>query len=113
MSGFVCPRCHGESDIFIPSTGGADRLCKEENLRLLGKIPLDPRIGKACDMGQSYMDQYPDSKATEAYLNIVECKLCLGPCRDISLIMLHYSLTRGRWRHIVDSIIQVTDVKYM
>lgn len=74
MSGFVCPSCHGQSDIFIPSTGGADRMCQEEGLRLLGKIPLDPRIGKSCDTGTSYMDQYPDSPATAAYLDIVQCE---------------------------------------
>lgn len=72
MSGFVCPSCHGESDIFMPSTGGAEGLCKEMGLELLGKIPLDPRIGKCCDFGTSYLDEYPESKATQAYLDIVE-----------------------------------------
>jgi Mrp family chromosome partitioning ATPase len=72
MSGFVCPTCRGESDIFIPSTGGAPQLCIETGLELLGKVPLDPRIGKACDTGVSFLDQYPDSPATTAYLDIVE-----------------------------------------
>lgn len=72
MSGFVCPSCHGQSDIFIPSTGGAERMCKEMGLKLLGKIPLDPRIGKSCDSGRSFIDDYPESPATQAYLDIVE-----------------------------------------
>lgn len=72
MSGFVCPSCHGQSDIFIPSTGGAVTLCKEMDLTLLGKVPLDPRIGKSCDYGTSFIDEYPESPATEAYLDIVD-----------------------------------------
>ena len=72
MCGFVCPSCKGESDIFIPSTGGAKKLCEEMDLTLLGKVPLDPRIGKACDFGTSYIDEYPDSPATTAYLDIVD-----------------------------------------
>lgn len=72
MSGFVCPSCHGQSDIFIPSTGGADSLCKEMDLTLLGQVPLDPRIGKCCDYGTSFIDEYPESPATDAYLDIVD-----------------------------------------
>ncbi|CAD6570430.1 MAG: cytosolic Fe-S cluster assembly factor nbp35 [Cyphobasidiales sp. Tagirdzhanova-0007] len=72
MSGFVCPSCKGESEIFIPSTGGATILCKEMGLTLLGKVPLDPRIGKCCDFGKSFIDEYPDSPASIAYLDIVD-----------------------------------------
>ncbi len=50
MAGFVCPACHGRSDIFYPSTGGAKALCEELGLKFLGSVPLDPRIGKCCDM---------------------------------------------------------------
>ncbi|KAI8981734.1 P-loop containing nucleoside triphosphate hydrolase protein [Mycotypha africana] len=72
MSGFVCPNCHGESVIFPPTTGGAKALADEFGLELLGKIPLDPRVAKSCDMGQSFLDEYPESPASEAYLQIIE-----------------------------------------
>lgn len=72
MSGFVCPSCGGESDIFIPSTGGAEQMAKEWGVELLGKVPLDPRIGKSCDFGVSFLDEYPESPASVAYLNIVD-----------------------------------------
>merc|ERR1711939_1194030 len=50
MAGFVCPSCGGQSDIFVPSTGGAEQLAKEmQGIEVLGSVPLDPRIGKACD----------------------------------------------------------------
>ncbi|EPQ31774.1 uncharacterized protein PFL1_01106 [Pseudozyma flocculosa PF-1] len=72
MAGFVCPACHGRSDIFHPSTGGAKALCEELGLNFLGSIPLDPRIGKCCDLGESFVDEYPDSPASHAYLDVIE-----------------------------------------
>ena len=72
MAGFVCPSCHGRSDIFYPSTGGAKALCEELDLRFLGSVPLDPRIGKCCDMGESFVDEFPDSPASIAYTHIID-----------------------------------------
>ncbi|KAG1168889.1 hypothetical protein G6F70_008840 [Rhizopus microsporus] len=72
MSGFVCPNCHGESVIFPPTTGGAEALAKEFGIPLLGRIPLDPRVAKSCDMGVSFLDEYPDSPACIAYEDIIE-----------------------------------------
>lgn len=72
MSGFVCPSCKTESQIFAPTTGGAAAMGKELGIELLGKVPLDPRIGMTCDQGQSFLDEYPESPATAAYLDIVQ-----------------------------------------
>ncbi|KAJ1680200.1 cytosolic Fe-S cluster assembly factor nbp35 [Spiromyces aspiralis] len=72
MAGFVCPHCHSESKIFYPTTGGAKAMCEELGIPLLGSIPLDPQIGKACDFGQSFIDINPSSPATKAYLSIIE-----------------------------------------
>lgn len=72
MAGFVCPACHGRSDIFYPSTGGAKALCDELGLEFLGSVPLDPRIGKCCDLGESFVDEYPESPASTAYLEIID-----------------------------------------
>ncbi|SJX64315.1 probable NBP35-nucleotide-binding protein [Sporisorium reilianum f. sp. reilianum] len=72
MAGFVCPSCTGYSDIFYASTGGARALCDELGLQFLGSIPLDPRIGRCCDLGVSFTDEYPDSPATRAYLDVIE-----------------------------------------
>ncbi|GAA5833628.1 hypothetical protein JCM5353_006596 [Sporobolomyces roseus] len=71
MSGFVCPSCGGESDIFIPSTGGAEELAKEWGIEVLGKVPLDPRIGKTGDFGMSFLEEYPDSPASVEYRKVV------------------------------------------
>ncbi|KAF7318000.1 Cytosolic Fe-S cluster assembly factor NBP35 [Mycena kentingensis (nom. inval.)] len=72
MSGFVCPSCKTESQIFKPSTGGGKRLAEETGIELLGCIPLDPRIGKSADYGVSFIDEYPDSPASIAYLDIID-----------------------------------------
>ncbi|KAF9174281.1 cytosolic Fe-S cluster assembly factor nbp35 [Entomortierella chlamydospora] len=71
MAGFVCPSCKGESVIFAPTTGGAKKMAADMNVRFLGSIPLDPRIGKSCDQGVSFLEEYPDSPATLAYQDII------------------------------------------
>jgi hypothetical protein len=37
----------------------------------LGAVPLDPRIGVACDYGESFFDAYPESPACDALLEII------------------------------------------
>nr|XP_014339251.1 PREDICTED: cytosolic Fe-S cluster assembly factor NUBP1 isoform X4 [Bos mutus] len=72
MSGFICPKCQRESQIFPPTTGGAEAMCQDLKIPLLGKVPLDPRIGKSCDKGQSFLVEAPDSPATVAYRSIIQ-----------------------------------------
>ncbi|XP_033630001.1 cytosolic Fe-S cluster assembly factor nubp1-A-like [Asterias rubens] len=71
MSGFVCPKCKNESQIFPPTTGGAEKMADDLKIPFLGKLPLDPRIGKCCDEGKSFFEEVPDSPATHAYLSII------------------------------------------
>uniref|UniRef100_A0A8C4PDM6 NUBP iron-sulfur cluster assembly factor 1, cytosolic n=1 Tax=Dromaius novaehollandiae TaxID=8790 RepID=A0A8C4PDM6_DRONO len=72
MSGFICPKCKNESQIFPPTTGGAEKMCQNLNISLLGKVPLDPQIGKSCDKGQSFLSEVPDSPATSSYRSIIQ-----------------------------------------
>ncbi|KAF2764924.1 P-loop containing nucleoside triphosphate hydrolase protein [Teratosphaeria nubilosa] len=71
MSGFVCPKCTHTSEIFRASTGGGRRLAKETAIPFLGAVPLDSRIGMACDYGESFMDAYPDSPTCMALREVV------------------------------------------
>lgn len=71
MSGFVCPNCKHQSQIFRASTGGARKLAEEQKIPFLGAIPLDPRIGMACDYGESFLDAYPDSPACKGIREVV------------------------------------------
>lgn len=71
MSGFVCPKCTHKSQIFKATTGGASRLAKETGIPFLGAVPLDPRIGMACDYGESFFDSFPDSPACQSLRDVV------------------------------------------
>jgi len=72
MSGFVCPKCTHQSDIFRPTTGGGRQLAKDTGIPFLGAVPLDPRIGMSCDFGESFFDNFGDSPACEALLDVVK-----------------------------------------
>lgn len=92
MAGFVCPSCGGHSDIFIPSTGGADGLAKEWGVELLGSVPLDPRIGKAGDFGGDFMEEWPESRAALAYESIVSSEFIP---RSVFWIELTTTISQG------------------
>ncbi|TPX18936.1 uncharacterized protein E0L32_011414 [Thyridium curvatum] len=72
MSGFVCPKCTHESQIFQATTGGGKALAEEMDIPFLGAVPLDPRIGMACDYGESFFDSFPDSPACKALKVVVQ-----------------------------------------
>lgn len=72
MSGFVCPNCTHESQIFQATTGGGAALAKEMGIPFLGKVPLDPRIGMSCDYGESFFDNCPESPACAALKGVVK-----------------------------------------
>jgi Mrp family chromosome partitioning ATPase len=75
MSGFICPHCGKQTDIF--KTGGGEKAAKEMNVPFLGKIPLDPNIVALCDGGSPYIEKYPLSEMSQAFLKIVEqCEKC-------------------------------------
>lgn len=74
MSGFVCPHCKCQSEIFAASSGGATKMCADYNLDLLGKIPLDPIVVQSCDAGEYVGDKCKESKVLEAYENIGKSK---------------------------------------
>lgn len=50
MSYFKCPSCHEEHKIFGDSH--LESIAKKHNLRILAKLPIDPKIAEACDMGK-------------------------------------------------------------
>ncbi|KAK4647262.1 cytosolic Fe-S cluster assembly factor nbp35 [Podospora bellae-mahoneyi] len=72
MSLFVCPGCKHESKIFLDHTGGGRGLAEELGIPFLGSVPLDPRIGIACDYGESFFDSFPDSSACKALKGVVK-----------------------------------------
>ena len=70
MSWFTCPSCGARVEIF--TGGGGEKLAREMGLKLLGRIPLDPNIAKASDLGEPYVISYPDSPGAQEFLKIAE-----------------------------------------
>jgi len=56
MSGFLCPKCSAESDLFEGHTN-VEELCNLLEVPLLGRIPLDRKINQACDRGIPLLDE--------------------------------------------------------
>ncbi len=69
MSGFVCPDCGKEVDIF--SSGGGERLAATHKVPFLGKIPIDPGVVKSGDEGQPYVYHYRKTKTAERFDEVV------------------------------------------
>jgi ATP-binding protein involved in chromosome partitioning len=68
MSIHVCPKCGHESHIF--GSGGAERMCKEYGMELLGQLPLDESIREQADSGKPTVVSDPDGRAAEIYRRI-------------------------------------------
>ncbi len=75
MSGFICPKCGAATDIF--KTGGGEHMAAEMGVRFLGRIPIDPRIGEACDSGRPFVYHHSTSAAAQAFKPIVAPILAL------------------------------------
>src|SRR2546430_4414570 len=70
MSGFVCPHCGKQTDIF--KIGGGEAAAKELGLPFLGRVPIDPRIVIGGDAGTPFVLEHPDSEAAKAFREIVQ-----------------------------------------
>jgi len=69
MSGFVCPHCGKTTDIF--KSGGGERLARDLNLPFLGKIPIDPDLVLAGDLGEPYPQKYMGTETAQIFSGIV------------------------------------------
>jgi Mrp family chromosome partitioning ATPase len=70
MSGFACPKC-GEVTPIFRSNGGKN-LALEMGVPFLGKIPLDPQIGEACDAGRAYLHDFSGTPTAKAMRTIIQ-----------------------------------------
>jgi len=69
MSGFVCPKCGEQIDLF--KTGGGEALAKEMSVPFLGKVPIDPQIVTSGDTGSPLSEQQDPSPGNIAFAEIV------------------------------------------
>ncbi len=65
MSGFICPKCGRNTDIF--KSGGGENMALEMNIPFLGRIPIDPQIVDACDSGQPYIEKYQNTIVANSF----------------------------------------------
>jgi len=70
MSGFICPSCDTESDIF--GKGTCDELANEYDTEVIANIPIEPSIRVGGDEGKPIVYFYPDSASGKRYLKAAE-----------------------------------------
>jgi ATP-binding protein involved in chromosome partitioning len=70
MSGFVCPKCGAEIDIF--KVGGGKKIAEDLSIPFLGSIPIDPEICRDSDNGMPFITEHIDSPATKAFTEIIK-----------------------------------------
>lgn len=70
MSGFICPHCGMESELF--KKGGGERAAWEMGVPFLGRLPLDPKIAAAGDDGRPLVGETTDSPARKNMMGIVD-----------------------------------------
>jgi ATP-binding protein involved in chromosome partitioning len=65
MSGFICPECSTESDIF--GMGTTEPVAKEYDTEVLARIPIEPAIRVGGDSGMPIVYHKPDSETAKRY----------------------------------------------
>ncbi|MEN6402109.1 MAG: Mrp/NBP35 family ATP-binding protein [Armatimonadia bacterium] len=70
MSGFVCPHCAHEVDIF--SKGGGAQMAKEMGVPFLGRVPLVPEVVAMGDAGRPLVGSDAPEAIREAFEGIAE-----------------------------------------
>jgi ATP-binding protein involved in chromosome partitioning len=70
MSGFVCPKCGTDIDIF--KVGGGKKIADDLSVPFLGRIPIDPEICRDSDNGVAFIIEHVNSPATKAFTEIVK-----------------------------------------
>lgn len=70
MSGFICPYCKKEIDIF--KTGGGLKTSMDFQVPFLGKVPIDPKIVLTGDSGEPFLNKNASTDAGKAFVRIVE-----------------------------------------
>lgn len=70
MSGFVCPSCGHEEDIF--GKGGGERTSARYGVPFLGAVPIDPAIRVSGDEGRPVVLAAPESAGAKAFVEAAD-----------------------------------------
>ena len=66
MSGFICPSCNVESDIF--GMGTCEELATQYNTQVLANLPIEPAIREGGDTGKPVVYFQPESVSAKRYM---------------------------------------------
>ena len=69
MSGFKCPHCSKEIDLYPP--GGAEKAAKDFNIELLGKIPFDINVSIQGDKGLPFIIKHVNNENSKSFKEII------------------------------------------
>jgi Mrp family chromosome partitioning ATPase len=58
MSGFICPHCGKQTNIF--KSGGGEKAAQEMGLDFLGKLPIEPAVMEKSDSGTPFILENDD-----------------------------------------------------
>ncbi len=92
-------------------------MANEMGVTYLGGIELDPRLGQCCDVGKSFISEYPDSRVSRAYQTIIESKwticvlvvMCVFSLRQNALITIDVAESTHLIFHIFTGIKSVME----
>ncbi len=73
MSYFVCPHCSEQTEIF--GRGLVEKAARQNDIPVLGRIPIDPEVVSESDRGVPVVVERPESPAGAAYVSIAEAVL--------------------------------------
>ncbi|HJF72678.1 iron-sulfur cluster carrier protein ApbC [Gallibacterium anatis] len=70
MSVHICANCGHHEAIF--GTGGAEKIAKRYNIKLLGQLPLHIRLREDLDQGKPTVIAAPDDEISKAFLDLAQ-----------------------------------------
>jgi ATP-binding protein involved in chromosome partitioning len=73
MSGFVCPHCNQRVEVFAGN--GGREMASDFGVPFLGKIPIDPALAHACDLGKPFVNAAGQSLTADAISSAFELLL--------------------------------------
>lgn len=83
-----CPRVLNllaSSDVFPPSGTGPEGMAQQYCVPYWGKLPLDSDLLKCCELGKSFVDEYPESLAAKVVNGFVDRLVGILPVETVEM----------------------------
>jgi len=70
MSGIICPHCDEKIELF--NKGGVEQAASDFNIKILGELPLDPKLAEIEDSGRVHSEMNNDMEWSKNFSDIVD-----------------------------------------